>query len=210
VPIDVPLYSKSTGLPIFRMSDDLPIFGDPANCGCCGAGPEFDSGCSHCAAGKTPLALEVTFSGVTPCTFCGFSLWGGPPLFRWKSKSALNDTYQLVRGEDPFKCTYTAETIWTWEKYAYTEADECTGEYLGDVSSPCYITVQRINETQWLIDVWGEWPNFGGQSVKIFRATKTEDCDVSWVVDNWWDFCYWTIPQDTTAFIYGSASVEPV
>ena len=57
VPVDAPLYSKTTG---------LPIFGNPANCGCCGGGggPEFDSACGNCAADTTPLQVEVVLSGI--------------------------------------------------------------------------------------------------------------------------------------------------
>ena len=69
VPVDVPLYSKTTGLPIFHTSNGMPIYGDPANCGCCGGGGgPFDSACGNCAANTTPLQVEVALSGITACT----------------------------------------------------------------------------------------------------------------------------------------------
>ena len=209
MPVDAPLYSKSTDLPIFRTSDGLPIFGDPANCGCCGGGgPQFDSGCGNCPDNTTPLALEITFSGVTACTFCSGSLWAGPGDFWWKPKSALNSTYQLTRDATD-KCLYTAETTWTWEKYD-NDADWCEGTYLGDFTSPCYISVRRINATQWRVEVMGQWPDApAGPYVTIFYATATADCDASWVVSAENTICYWTIPQNTVAFINGTASAEP-
>jgi len=64
VPEDAPLYSKSTDLPIYSKTTGLPIQGDPDACGCCG------SACALCGSDRTPTAVQIVLSGLTPCPDC--------------------------------------------------------------------------------------------------------------------------------------------
>jgi len=54
---DNPLYSKSTGLPIFLASTNKPIWGDPDKCACCGL--VLTNNCTYCETNQTPANYSV-------------------------------------------------------------------------------------------------------------------------------------------------------
>jgi len=210
VPVDAPLYSKTTGLPIFHTSDGLPIYGDPANCGCCGGGggPEFDSACGNCAADTTPLQVEVVLSGIAACTFCQWGGWGGN--FYWKPTTAPNGTFTLAR-DAVNPCLFAAETTWGYNQYADDDSD-CSGGSTAE-TGVVHIELERINATTWQLEVWAEWPDFPPMGIGVFTATKTVDCDAEWTVNNGYPdagACTTSPPQGTIAFYGGSASVRPI
>ncbi|NLX59562.1 MAG: hypothetical protein GXY74_10795 [Phycisphaerae bacterium] len=209
VPVDVPLYSKTTGLPIFHTSNGMPIYGDPANCGCCGGGGgPFDSACGNCAANTTPLQVEVALSGITACTFCQWGGWGGS--FYWKPTSGPNGTFTLAR--DPTSpCLFTAETTWSYNRYGSSDSN-CSGAATAE-TGVVHIELERVSATTWQLTVWAEWPNFPAMGIAVFIATKTVGCDAEWTATNGYanaGACSTLPPQATIAFYGGSASVRPI
>jgi len=208
VPVDAPLYSKSTDLPIFHTSDGLPIFGDPANCGCCGGGgPQFDSACANCPPGKTPLTMQIVLSGLTACPDCFTQLWWGPGRFR--ITSVPNGVFALDR--DPVNpCKYTATTTYscdTWNDYT-----GCNDPPDGSATPTVHITLLRKNATTWELEIWGERPGGPTPGLYMFYGTVEAACDGQWVINNIWPAtsCGESIPQNTHIAHSGSATGQPI
>jgi len=68
---DRPMFSKASGLPIYRKSDGLLIWGDPDNCGCCGPMPCRDCCVEHIQGPATvtvdPASCGEAIEGVYKC-----------------------------------------------------------------------------------------------------------------------------------------------
>ncbi len=63
--VNEPMYSKTSGKPIVRTSDGLPIFGNPANCDCCGG---FET-CQALVAGNDIQGVGRDFAPPFPATW---------------------------------------------------------------------------------------------------------------------------------------------
>jgi len=72
---DRPMYSKTTGLPIYRKSDSGLIWGDPDNCDCCGKAMR------GCCGSDNPPGWPQDDAIITIAGECGTDEFGDPSEF---------------------------------------------------------------------------------------------------------------------------------
>lgn len=154
----------------------------PSDC-CCGGS---ENPCSHCDT-RTPVSLQVLFSGLTVCTAC-YVIGAGPVAYKFSTAPPTPaGPYTLAQTGNPCVYKYTAGVSGQIDMYGVVDCTGGSAAYgLIDLMIEATFTANKIAlEAWWTHPAWGPMDFYGPYTYFfIGEVDPATVCDGPWTPPN--------------------------